>query len=184
MIRKLIHSLTWLYNHCLIPEHFHHLQKKLCHSLWNWTPPKIKLPCRVYHQPFYLKLYSLPCPAWFPSGWKKRGDWNQAGPHGDFLGTKVLLFVPCLFVEKGFSLSGFSWVPKSRFKQLFIREVRECGKKRQRVKKQQFNNKTECKFLPRGIQNTLTCIFELVCGNKTLAQVEDSDDRLTPSTRP
>ena len=39
---------------------------------------------------------------------------------------KPLCISNFLFVETGFSVLGLSWVPKSRIKQLLIREAREC----------------------------------------------------------
>ena len=56
-----------------------------------------------------------------PQDWgvsKKWGDWNWAGPCGALPSTKVPLCPHFLFVEKGFSLLGLPWVPKSRLKQL------------------------------------------------------------------
>ena len=43
--------------------------------------------------------------------------------------------VSCL-VEKGFSLQGLPSVPKSRLKQLLIREVRECRNKGKAIKQE------------------------------------------------
>ena len=54
----------------------------------------------------------------------------QSGPRGALLGTKAFLctLFSCL-QEKGFSLLGFPWIAKGRFKQLLIREGRKCRKK-------------------------------------------------------
>ena len=58
----------------------------------------------------------------------KECHWKQTEAHGTswYKGPSVPSLL--LLADKGFSLLGFLWVPKSRVKQLLIREVRGCRK--------------------------------------------------------
>lgn len=96
----------------------------------------------------------------------KECHWKQTEAHGTswYKGPSVPSLL--LLADKGFSLLGFLWVPKSRVKQLLIREVRGCRNKGKVVKKREFNNKTEApSSSSRDILNNMTCTLELFCRN-------------------
>ena len=62
-------------------------------------------------------------------------DWNGAGPYGTPRYRSMSLFLVCK-KKASFSFHELPWVPKGRFKQLLIREGRECRNKEGAVKKQ------------------------------------------------
>lgn len=100
---------------------------------------------------------------------KSRG-WHQAGPCGILPDTKAILCPPFL-VRKRFSLLGLPWAPKSRLRQLLIRELRENAdtKENQLCKKSNDNSsaiKQNPSYSSRNIQNDLRHIFELFCRNQ------------------
>ena len=77
-----------------------------------------------------------------------------------------------LFVEEGFSVLDLPWIPKSRLKQLLIREVREWETKENQLSKKIsaiLNNSLAIRQSPssssRNIHNNLMHIFEVFCRN-------------------
>ena len=116
------------------PMHLFHLPVKP-------SSTKTEFPWWVYDKPLCPKLFLFLSHLCYPQDWtvsKKSRDWNRTGICGPSQVQKHLR-VPCsLLVEKGFSLLGLPWVPKSRLKQLLIREVREHRNKGRAVKQEKW----------------------------------------------
>ena len=103
-------------------------------TYWNRVPLKPSSPAEFMINLSIQNFIPFLVLFLFPSGlriikaklWGWGGVWNQAGPSW---AQKPLCIPWFLFVERGFHLLGFPWVPKSKLKQLLIREVRECRNK-------------------------------------------------------
>ena len=107
--------------------------------LQNQVPLKQSSPAKFIINLSIQNFIPFLGPPFSPQNWgisKKRRDWNWAEPCRA-LPVKKPLCVPCfLFVEKGFSLLGLTWVPKSKHKQILIKEVREYRNKGKVVKQE------------------------------------------------
>ena len=107
-------------------------------SYWNWVLLKPSFHAKLMIN--YPKLCSISCPAPVPFSieeyQRKEGIEIEQGPVGSpQYKSSSMSPISCLW-RKSFSLLGFLWVAKSRFKQLLIREMKEGRDKGKAVKQE------------------------------------------------
>ena len=127
-----LRHLERIWGQLRISQDFHRICR--CEDIFSGkpSPPKTKFPAKFITdlsiQNFIPSL--VPLRDWGVS--KKRGQcWNQAGHCRPLQDTHTASVTPVSYLLKRALVSflGLPWVPKSRLKQLLIREVRECRKK-------------------------------------------------------
>ena len=117
-------ELNWMNPHCFLRDIFPALNLIQMHEKWEWhkVPPKLSSPMSLWLTSLFEILSPLLSHTCFCEDWgvsKKKG-WLKSSQ------TFHVLFI---VYRKSFSLLGISWLPKSRHKQLLVREVRETEMK-------------------------------------------------------